>query len=44
MTTPKQYSIIDDVVYQTDRVKKGSGVLKAGNTFYEESVKKSVQK
>lgn len=33
MTTPKQYSIIDDVVYQTDRVKNGLGALRVGKNF-----------
>ncbi|MBK5077289.1 hypothetical protein IL308_11040 [Lactococcus lactis] len=44
MTTPKQYSIIDDIVYQTDRVKKGSDVFRGGKTFYEDDVKKQGQK
>ncbi|MEY8458406.1 DUF6792 domain-containing protein [Lactococcus ileimucosae] len=35
MTTPKQYSVIDDVVYQTDKVKKGSKAFRKGYTFYE---------
>ena len=44
MTTPKQYSTIDDVVYQTDKVKSGSDAFRTGKTFYEDDVKKLGQK
>ena len=43
MTTPKQYSIIDDIVYQTDRLKKGFEVFRGGKIFYEDDIKKTGQ-
>lgn len=43
MTTPKEYSVIDSTVYDTDRVKEGSDALRTGNKFYVDPDDKSSQ-